>query len=63
MSLKRKSFFHRYGTSEKVQQRIVEENLRRVADMLHYFPDDLQLYSTSGCKKVPSKVELLLQVR
>jgi hypothetical protein len=29
--------------------------------MLQYFPPEEQLYSTSGCKKVPNKVELLLQ--
>jgi hypothetical protein len=38
-----------------------EEMHRRVADMLHYFPEDLQLYSSSGCKRVPQKVELVLQ--
>ena len=33
----------------------------QVAGQLSYWPSDLQLFSTSGCKRVAQKVDLLLE--
>ena len=35
-------------------------DLERVADEMVYFPEDSQLFSLSGCKKVSSKTDLLM---
>ena len=38
-----------------------EEMVEKVADELIYWPADLKLFSTSGCKRVTQKVDLLLE--
>lgn len=40
-----------------------EELVQVVADQLTYWPADLRLFSTSGCKRVAQKVDLLLEER
>ena len=37
-----------------------DEIVDTVANMLLYYPDDLQLFSKSGCKRVSQKVDLAL---
>ena len=39
---------------------VTEEVLNRVADDLLYFPEDLKVFSTSGCKKISSKVDYIM---
>lgn len=39
---------------------ITESILNRVADELLYFPDDLKVFSQSGCKKISSKVDYVM---
>ena len=39
---------------------VTEQILNDVADKLIYFPDDLKVFSQSGCKKIPSKVDYIL---
>ena len=38
-----------------------ENFVNRVADEMRYFPDDSKLFSTSGCKRVSEKVNLILE--
>ena len=38
-----------------------EEMVENVADELIYWPEELKLFSTSGCKRVAQKVDLLLE--
>merc|ERR1712228_729593 len=38
-----------------------EKMVDNVADQLTYWPSDLKLFSTSGCKRVAQKVDLLLE--
>ncbi|RWS27248.1 hypothetical protein B4U80_00325 [Leptotrombidium deliense] len=43
------------------ESRFVDENiLEKIADEMEYFPPDLKLYSKSGCKKVHTKVSLII---
>ena len=35
-------------------------NLDLVADEMQYYPEEEQIFSTSGCKKVSSKVDLIM---
>ena len=35
--------------------------MEKVADELIYWPAELKLFSTSGCKRVAQKVDLLLE--
>lgn len=39
---------------------VTEEILNRVADEMLYSPDDLEVFSKSGCKKVSSKVDYIM---
>ena len=39
---------------------VTEQILNNVADELKYFPDDLKVFSQSGCKKVSSKVDYIM---
>ena len=39
---------------------VTEQVLNRVADELLYFPEDLKVFSQSGCKKVSSKVDYVM---
>ena len=39
---------------------VTEEVLNRVADELLYFPEDLKVFSKSGCKKISSKVDYVM---
>jgi len=47
--------------AEATQARMTSPNItnevEKIADMLSYWPDDLKLYSTTGCKKVHSFVK------
>merc|ERR1712142_1401113 len=38
-----------------------EEMVEKVADEMIYWPTELKLFSTSGCKRVAQKVDLLLE--
>ena len=38
-----------------------EEMVKKVADELIYWPAELKLFSTSGCKRVAQNVDLLLE--
>ena len=40
--------------------RVTERILNSVADEMLYFPDDLKVFSKSGCKKVSSKVDYIM---
>ena len=39
---------------------VTEQILNNVADELIYFPDDLKVFSVSGCKRVSGKVDLIM---
>ena len=39
---------------------VTELILNNVADELLYFPDDLKVFSQSGCKKISSKVDYIM---
>jgi hypothetical protein len=39
---------------------VTEEIINKVANELTYFPKDLKLYSTSGCKRIAEKVDLIM---
>ena len=39
---------------------VAEFILNRIADELLYFPDDLKVFSKSGCKKISSKVDVVI---
>ena len=41
-------------------QPVAEFILNRIADELLYFPDDLKVFSKSGCKKISSKVDVVI---
>jgi ATP-dependent Clp protease ATP-binding subunit ClpA len=45
------------------KRQLPEEKVDSVADELEYFPEDLQLFSTSGCKRVTEKVNLHMDIR
>ena len=36
-----------------------EEFFNKVAEEMQYFPSDLKLFSTSGCKRVSQKVDFI----
>lgn len=40
---------------------VTDSILNRVADELLYFPDDLKAFSRSGCKKISSKVDYVME--
>ena len=39
---------------------VTELILNSIADELIYFPDDLKVFSLSGCKKISSKVDYIM---
>ena len=39
---------------------VTEQILNNVADELKYFPDDLKVFSVTGCKRVSGKVDLII---
>ena len=39
---------------------ITEQNLNNIADEILYFPEDLKVFSQSGCEKVSSKVDYIM---
>ena len=45
---------------EKKGHPVTESILNRVADELLYFPEDLKVFSLSGCKKISSKVDYVM---
>lgn len=40
---------------------VTDSILNKVADELLYFPDDLKAFSMSGCKKISSKVDYVME--
>ncbi|XP_074650311.1 torsin-1A-like [Tubulanus polymorphus] len=38
-----------------------EELISSIADEMHYFPKEVKLYSTSGCKRVTEKVDYVME--
>ena len=46
---------------EKRSVEFSEEMVEKVADELSYWPAELKLFSTSGCKRVAQKVDLMLE--
>ena len=38
-----------------------EEQIKVVVDSLSYWPQDTQLYSTTGCKRVANKMDLFME--
>ncbi|XP_076071654.1 torsin-1A-like [Mytilus galloprovincialis] len=49
-----KKYYTSYGD-------IPEEKVREIAEQLHYFPEEEQLFSTTGCKRVPSKTCYIME--
>ena len=45
---------------EKKGHPVTDSILDRVADELLYFPEDLEVFSLSGCKKISSKVDYVI---
>lgn len=53
---------------DKLRERNVSETgedrsrlIARIADELTYFPSDSKLYSTTGCKRIVDKINLVLE--
>ena len=45
---------------EKKGHPVTEQALNSIADELLYFPEDLKVFSQSGCKKISSKVDYIM---
>ena len=45
---------------EQKEHPVTESILNNIADELLYFPDDLKVFSKSGCKKISSKVDYVM---
>ena len=45
---------------EKKGHPVTEQVLNSIADELLYYPEDLKVFSQSGCKKVSSKVDYIM---
>ena len=45
----------------KGYKKITTEILENVANEMRYLPKDTQIYSTSGCKRVSEKVDLIIE--
>ena len=39
---------------------ICEEKVTEIADQLHYYPGEGQIFSTTGCRRVPEKTALVM---
>lgn len=50
-----KKYYKNYGE-------IQEEKVREIAEQLQYYPEEEQLFSTTGCKRVPEKTDYVMQV-
>jgi hypothetical protein len=50
-----KKYYKTYGD-------ISEEKVREIADQLHYYPEEEQLFSLTGCKRVPEKTAYVMDV-
>ena len=46
---------------QRRQVEFTEDMVEKVADEMIYWPSELKLFSTSGCKRVAQKVDLLLE--
>lgn len=44
----------------KSEKEIREEKVREIAEQLPYHPQDEQLFSTTGCKRVPEKADYVM---
>ena len=51
--LRRKGHGHRISALQNVVDQVVEKMV--------FFPDDVKLYSSTGCKRVSQRVDILLQ--
>jgi hypothetical protein len=40
---------------------ISEEKVREIADQLHYYPEEEQLFSITGCKRVKEKTDYVME--
>ena len=41
---------------------IPEEDVRKIANQLNYFPADEEIFSVTGCKRVPEKVSYVMDI-
>ena len=46
---------------EKKGHPVTDSILNRVADELLYFPEDQKVFSLSGCKKISSKIDYVME--
>ena len=44
----------------RARRDIPDSVVREVSEQLHYYPDDLQVFSVTGCKRVPEKVDYVM---
>ena len=49
-----KQYYKTYGD-------ISEEKVREIADQLQYYPEEEQLFSITGCKRVPEKTDYVME--
>lgn len=49
-----KKYYKNYGD-------ISEEKVREIAEQLQYYPEKEQLFSTTGCKRVPEKTDYVME--
>lgn len=40
---------------------IKEEKVREIADQLQYFPEEEQIFSATGCKRIPDKTVFVME--
>ena len=40
---------------------ISEKKVREIAEQLQYYPEEEQLFSTTGCKRVPEKTDYVME--
>lgn len=43
------------------RQDISEDAVRKISEELNYHPADLEVYSITGCKRVPEKVDYIME--
>lgn len=50
----------RYSKEFDAREKIPEELINEIAAELNYFPEDTGLFSVTGCKRVPEKVDYVM---
>jgi hypothetical protein len=40
---------------------ISEKKVREIAEQLQYYPEEEQIFSTTGCKRVPEKTDYVME--